>query len=213
LADSERALKVLELLRQEYPGVKGTALRYSNALELLVATILSAQCTDAKVNQVTLSLFERYRTPEDYANAPLGELEEAVKPTGFYRAKARSIREACRMIVERFGSEVPGTMEELTSLPSVARKTANVVLSNAFRIDEGVTVDTHVMRLAKRLGFTQQKSREKIEQDLMKLFLKEQWFPISNLLIAHGRKVCKARKPNCAGCVVNKLCPSAFTLG
>jgi len=213
LPDSERALKVLALLRQEYPDVKGTALRYSDPLELLVATILSAQCTDAKVNQVTPALFERYRTPEDYANADLRELEQAIKPTGFYRAKAKSIRESCRMMVDRFGSQVPRTMEELTSLPGVARKTANVVLSNAFRVDEGITVDTHVMRVARRLGFTEQKYREKIEQDLMRLFPREQWFPLSNLLIAHGRKVCTARKPNCAGCVVSTLCPSAFTFG
>jgi len=211
LSDSERALQVLGLLRREYPDVKGTALSYSDPLELLVATILSAQCTDAKVNQVTRSLFERYRTPEDYANTALKKLQDAIKPTGFYRAKAKRIKECCRIIVERFGSQVPRTMQELTSLPGVARKTANVVLSNAFQIDEGVTVDTHVMRLAKRLGFTQQKNREKTEQDLMKLFPKEKWFPLSNLLIAHGRKVCTARKPNCTGCLVNKLCPSAST--
>ncbi|MEM2904488.1 MAG: endonuclease III [Candidatus Bathyarchaeia archaeon] len=211
MSDPERALKVFELLRREYPDVKGTALNYGSPLELLVATILSAQCTDAKVNQVTRSLFQKYRTPEDYADADPREFEEAIKPTGFYRAKARSIIGSCRMIVERFGSQVPRTMEELTSLPGVARKTANVVLSNAFHVDEGVAVDTHVMRLAKRLSFTEHKAREKIEQDLMRLFPKEYWFPLSNLLIAHGRKVCTARKPNCTGCVVNRLCPSAFT--
>lgn len=191
--------------------MKGTALRHSNALQLLVATILSAQCTDAKVNQVTSTLFECYKSPEDYANADITQLEEAVRPTGFYRAKANSIRESCRMVVDRFNSSVPKTMEELTSLPGVARKTANVVLSNAFDVVEGVVVDTHVMRLAKRLGLTQQKNREKIEQELMSLFPKGSWFQLSNLLIAHGRRVCTARRPSCARCVLSRLCPSAFT--
>lgn len=203
--------QILKLLKKEYPDVGGTALEYSSALDLLVATILSAQCTDERVNEVTETLFKKYRTAEDYAQADLEELQEIVRPTGFYRRKARFIKSAAEKLVEDFDSEVPRSIEELTELPGVARKTANIVLSNVFDINEGVAVDTHVMRLSKRLGFTKEKNRDKIERDLMNLFPKEQWFEVTNLLIAHGRNVCTARNPKCKDCVVNHLCPSAFT--
>lgn len=207
----KNAQEILEHLRGEYPQVEGTALNYGNALELLVATILSAQCTDAKVNQVTEILFEKYKTAEDYAEADLKELQAIIKPTGFYRNKAKFIKESAKKLVEDFNSEVPRSLDKLTTLHGVARKTANIVLSNAFGINEGVAVDTHVMRLAKRLGFTDEEDRDKIEKDLMDLFPKEQWFELTDLLIAHGRNICVARKPKCQKCPVNHLCPSAFT--
>lgn len=201
----------MAILRKEYPDVKGTALNYGNALELLIATILSAQCTDKRVNEVTKILFKKYKTPKDYAESDLEELQDIVKPTGFYRRKAKFIKEATEKLVEDFDSEIPPSIEEMTKLPGVARKTANIVLSNAFGINEGIAVDTHVMRVSKRLGFTKQKNRDKIEKDLMNLFPKEQWFEVTNLLIAHGRNVCSARHPKCEECVTNQLCPSAFT--
>jgi len=209
--EEDRAQRILTLLRKEYPDVKGTELRFSNALELLVATILAAQCTDRKVNEVTEALFKRYKTAEDYAKADLEELQEFVKPTGFYRNKARFIKAATEKLVKEFNSEMPRSIDEMTKLPGVARKTANIVLSNAFGINEGVAVDTHVMRLSGRLGLTKEKDREKIEGDLMRLIPKRQWFEVSNLLIAHGRRICEARHPKCGACVLNKLCPSAFT--
>lgn len=208
---SERAEKILKLLEGEYPYVRGTALRWETPLDLLVATMLSAQSTDEKVNEVTESLFKRYRTAEDYAYAPSGELEEDIRSTGFYRRKAMLIREACTAIVEEHGGEVPRSMEELTGLKGVARKTANIVLGNAFGIVEGIAVDTHVMRLSKRLGLTEERYREKIERDLMEMVPRSKWFQLSNLLIEHGRRVCNAKKPDCASCVLKELCPSAFT--
>ena len=211
MKEEDRAQRILTLLRKEYPDVKGTELRFSNALELLVATILAAQCTDRKVNEVTEALFKRYKTAEDYAKADLEELQEFVKPTGFYRNKARFIKAATEKLVKEFNSEMPRSIDEMTKLPGVARKTANIVLSNAFSINEGVAVDTHVMRLSGRLGLTKEKDREKIEGDLMRLIPKRQWFEVSNLLIAHGRRICEARHPKCGACVLNKLCPSAFT--
>lgn len=211
MSDEERSQKIIALLKSKYPNVEGTALNFSNALELLVATILSAQCTDEKVNEVTKVLFKKYKTAKDYGEADPKELQEIVKPTGFYRNKAKFIKESAKKLVEDFDSEMPRSIEEMTKLPGVARKTANIVLSNAFHIHEGVAVDTHVMRLSKRLGFTKQNDREKIEKDLMKLFPKEQWFALTNLLIAHGRKTCIARHPKCAKCAVSNLCPSAFT--
>jgi len=209
--EEDRAQRILTLLRKEYPDVKGTELRFSNALELLVATILAAQCTDRKVNEVTETLFKRYKTAEDYAKADLEELQEFVKPTGFYRNKARFIKAAAEKLVKDFDSEIPRSIEEMTRLPGVARKTANIVLSNAFGIVEGIAVDTHVMRLSERLDLTKEKNREKIEEDLMKLYPKTQWFEVSNLLITHGRRICVARHPKCGACLLNKLCPSAFT--
>ncbi|MEM2144761.1 MAG: endonuclease III [Candidatus Jordarchaeaceae archaeon] len=211
MEDKERSLKILEILRKEYPNVGGTVLKYKTPLDLLVATILAAQCTDEKVNQVTEHLFKKYKTAEDYANADLKELEQEIRPTGFYRNKAKSIKNAAKMLVEQFNSQVPKTMEEMVRLPGVARKTANIVLSNAYGINEGIAVDTHVMRLSQRLGFTkEEKNRDKIEIDLMNLFPKDYWFELTNLLTTHGRRICTAKKAKCGECVVNELCPSAF---
>jgi len=211
MSGKDRSQELLTLLRKQYPDAKGTALNFSNALELLVATILAAQCTDEKVNQVTSVLFKKYKTPKDYSEADLKELQEIIKPTGFYRNKSKFIKAAAKKLVQDFDSEIPRSIEEMIELPGVARKTANIVLSNAYGIIEGVAVDTHVMRLSKRLGLSEQKNRDKIERDLMDLFPKEQWFEVANLLIAHGRSVCTARRPKCGKCVVNELCPSAFT--
>jgi endonuclease-3 len=208
----ENVGKVLVMLEREYPDAKIT-LEFNNPFELLVATILAAQCTDVKVNQVTRSLFKKFRTPEDYKKVDSATLEEEIRSTGFFKAKAKHIKNACRMLVDQYGSQVPQTMEELTKLPGVARKTANIVLSNAYGITEGIAVDTHVFRLVKRLGFTQSKTREKMETDLMQIVPKEKWLRFSDLLIFHGRKVCIAKKPKCSQCVLNDLCPSAFTFG
>jgi endonuclease-3 len=210
MKDGERLLKILKLLEKEYPEPK-TALEFSNPLELLVATMLSAQCTDERVNKVTKELFKKYRSPEHYAEADLEELEQDIRSTGFYRNKARNLKNCCRMIVEKFGSEVPNKMEDLITLPGVARKTANIVLANAYGVIEGIAVDTHVRRLAQRLGLTKNKDPGKIETDLMALAPKEEWSNLSHLLILHGRNVCQAKKPKCEACVLNTLCPSAFT--
>jgi len=207
--DRVRVLKIIELLEKEYPKAK-TALHYTNPLEILVATILSAQCTDKRVNIVTKSLFKKYKTAEDYANTDLGELEEDVRSTGFYRNKAKNIKRSSRMLVEKYDSQVPRTMNELLELPGVARKTANIVLSNAYGVIEGIAVDTHVRRLSKRLGLTENKNPNKIEADLMLIVPKSHWKRITDLLIFHGRNVCMARKPKCSLCVLNKVCPSAF---
>jgi len=207
----EKAERIVKLLKEEHPHVRGTALRWETPLDILVATILSAQSTDSKVNEVTETLFMKYRTAAEYAYAPREELEEAIRSTGFYRQKARFIQEACRALVEEYGGEVPRSMEEMTRLKGVARKTANIVLGNAFGVVEGIAVDTHVMRLSKRLGLTTQRYREKIERDLMEIVPRSKWFRFSNLLIEHGRRVCQAKKPDCAGCVLKELCPSAFT--
>ncbi len=204
-----RLLKIIELLEKEYPKTK-IALHYSSPLEILVATILSAQCTDKRVNLVTPSLFKKYKTTKDYANANLAELEQDIRSTGFYRNKAKNIKNAGRMIVERFDSQVPQTMEEILMLPGVARKTANIVLSNAYGVIVGIAVDTHVRRLSKRLGLTENTNPDKIEKDLMQIVPKSHWKSITNLLISHGRAVCDARKPKCGICCLNKICPSAF---
>jgi endonuclease III len=196
-------------LKSAYPDAR-TALDWSNPLELLVATILSAQTTDVRVNSVTPDLFAKYPTAADLADADPTELEEAIRPTGFFRNKAKSLQGMARALVEDHGGEVPPTMEDLVALPGVGRKTANVVLGNAFSIDEGVVVDTHVRRLSNRLGFTSQSDPEKIEKDLIRTVPKEDWTVFSHLLILHGRSICKARKPACGDCVVNDLCPSAF---
>jgi endonuclease-3 len=196
-------------LKTAYPEAR-TALYWSNPLELLVATILSAQTTDVRVNAVTPNLFAKYPTAADYAGADPTELEEDIRPTGFFRNKAKSLRGMARALADDHGGEVPRTMDELVALPGVGRKTANVVLGNAFGIDEGVVVDTHVRRLSNRLGFTTQNDPEKIERDLMQTVPKRDWTVFSHLLILHGRSVCKARKPACVNCVVNDLCPSAF---
>ncbi|MFQ6075216.1 MAG: endonuclease III [Candidatus Bathyarchaeia archaeon] len=209
LHKKERILEIIRLLEREHPDAK-IALHYTSPLELLVATMLSAQCTDERVNTVTKALFKKYRSAEDYANVKLRELEEDIRPTGFYRNKAKNIKRCCEILVERFNSEVPRTMEELLLLHGVARKTANIVLQNAYGVIVGVVVDTHVMRLAKRLGLTEQTNREKIERDLIEIVPREEWMRIADLLIFHGRRVCAARKPRCSTCVLDKICPSAF---
>jgi len=207
----KNVLDLIKLLREEYPDVKATTLNFSTPLELLVATILAAQCTDEKVNEVTEALFEKYKTAEDYAQADLEALEKAVKPTGFYRVKANRIKECCTMLVEEHNSEVPKDIDELTKLPGVARKTANLVLSNAFGINQGIAMDTHVRRLSKRLGLSEEQQNDKVERALMKIIPKEKWFEFTYLLIAHGRNICTARNPECGQCVLKEFCPSAFT--
>lgn len=209
-SDKSRASTIIELLEKEYPGAK-TALSYSNPLELLVATILSAQCTDRIVNTVTKALFKKYRLAKDYANADLKELEQDVKSTGFYRNKAKNIKKCCQLLIERFGSQIPRTMEEMLELPGVARKTANIVLSNAFGIVEGIAVDTHVSRLTQWLKLTDHKDAKRIEEDLMEIVPRSKWMKLTDLLISHGRLVCTARKPKCEACLLKELCPSAFT--
>jgi endonuclease III len=205
----ERVPEIIRILSETYPDAK-VALRFSNPLEMLVATILSAQCTDEKVNEVTETLFAKYRTCEDYLRVPEDELKRDIKPTGFFNQKATSIREACRRIVEVYDGNVPDTMEDLVTLRGVARKTANIVLGNAYGTVVGIAVDTHVKRVSNRLGFTQQSDPEKIEQDLMRLIPKERWFDFTYVLIEHGRKVCVARRPKCEICPVNHLCPSSL---
>jgi endonuclease-3 len=208
---SEKGRTIITLLEDEYPETTGTSLNWRTPLELLVATILSAQSTDEQINKVTSTLFEKYRTATDYAFASREQLENDVRSSGFFRRKADAIQEACRVIAEEHGGEVPSTMDELTNLKGVARKTANVVLGNAFGIIEGIAVDTHVWRLSHRLGLSEVKNRNKIERDLMEVFPREKWLAVNYLLIEHGRKVCDAKKPDCGVCVLSELCPSAFT--
>jgi endonuclease-3 len=203
----ERVARLIKIWPRVYPSAH-CELDFRNPLELLVATILSAQSTDKRVNMVTPALFKKYRTAKDYTDAPQGELENAIKSTGFYRNKAKSIRGAMRAIVEKHRDKVPDTMEELCALPGVGRKTANVMLGNAFHKNEGIVVDTHVIRLSQRLGLTKQKDPKKIELDLMKLVPREHWTDWSHWLIWHGRRRCYARRPDCSQCEVFKLCPS-----
>lgn len=210
LEPKARALKIIELLEKEHPDAK-IALHYSNPLELLVATMLSAQSTDETINKVTKTLFKKYTKPADYANSDLKELERDIRSTGFYHNKAKNLKNSAKMLVEKYNSKVPETMEELTKLPGVARKTANIVLNNAYDVIAGVAVDTHVRRLAQRIGLTENKDPNKIEKDLMSIVPKDKWMLITDLLIFHGRRVCTAKKPNCAGCALSKICPSAFT--
>ncbi len=200
---------IIAELRHLYPKAVCT-LNFTNPLELLIATQLAAQCTDERVNMVTKTLFQKYRSVEDYANASQEELEQDIKQTGFYRNKAKNIRAACQRILSEYGGEVPQTMEGLLSLAGVARKTANVVLGNAFGIVEGFTVDTHNIRLARRLGWTKHEDALKVEQDLMRIIPQEDWFDLSHLLIFHGRAICNARRPLCEQCSLAPLCPSAF---
>ena len=202
------APEVVARLKAEFPDAR-TELDWKNPLELLVATMLSAQTTDVQVNRVTQTLFDKYRTAEDYAHADPTELEEDIRPTGFYRNKARSLRNMADVLVDEHGGEVPSTMQQLVALPGVGRKTANVVLGNAFGVDEGIVVDTHVRRVSGRLGLTENKDPVKIEQDLMKVVPQEDWTVFSHLLILHGRRTCKARKPDCPNCILNDICPSA----
>src|SRR5688572_21483682 len=203
-----RALDIARRLRRLYPDAE-CALRYDSPLELLVAVILSAQCTDERVNIVTTDLFRRYRTAKDYADAPLAELENVIRSAGFYHSKAKNIQACCRRLVELHGGEVPKSLAELIELGGVGRKTANVVLGTAFGIPSGVVVDTHVSRLSQRLGLTANKQPEKIEADLIELLQKKDWIDFSHRLIWHGRRVCQARKPTCEKCGLEKFCPSS----
>lgn len=205
---AERIGEIVRLLHAEHPDAT-CALDHRNALELLVATILSAQCTDERVNKVTPVLFERYPDAQALASADREELEEIVRSTGFYRNKAKNVQEASRRIVAEYDGQVPGNMADLLTLPGVARKTANVVLGTAYHIADGVVVDTHVKRLSQRLALTTHDDPEKIERDLMAITPQDEWIDLAHLLIFHGRRVCDARKPNCAGCVIRHLCPSA----
>lgn len=204
------AQEIIMRLKGEYPGAH-IVLNYSNNFELLVAVILSAQCTDKKVNEVTASLFKKYRSIADYAGADLCELEADIRPTGFFRNKAKNIKGAATMVLEEFGGEIPPTMDEILRLPGVARKTANIVLGNAFGSVEGIAVDTHVKRLSQRLGLSANTNPDKIERDLMAIMPKAEWFGFTYLLIEHGRAVCVAQKPKCDICLLNDICPAAFT--
>src|SRR6266550_4230421 len=204
----ERAADIVSKLKRMYPKAK-CSLDFTNPFELLIATMLSAQSTDARVNIVTKSLFRKYPNPAAFASASQVEMERDVKQTGFFRNKAKAVIAASTAIMERHGGEVPQTMEELTALPGVGRKTANVVLSNAFKKPVGIVVDTHVARVSARLGLTANSDPVKIEDDLMKLIPQKEWTPFSHRLIAHGRAICVARKPKCAECRLNELCPSA----
>lgn len=201
----EKAREVIKRLKKAYPDAK-IALNFENPVQLLVATILSAQCTDERVNEVTKELFKKYKTAEDFANADLDELAEDIKSTGFYRQKAKYIKEACKIIVEKHKGKVPKTMEELLELPGVARKTANIVLANAYGIVEGIPVDTHVRKVSQRLGLVSSKQPEKMEKELMEIIPKKDWFLFPYLVQAHGRKVCLGKKPKCEECILNDLC-------
>ena len=206
----KRTEKILKLLEDNYPAAK-TALKFANPWELLVATILSAQCTDKRVNIVTEKLFKKYPGVKSFANAEQENFEKDIHSTGFYKNKTKNIISSAKMLIKEFKGKVPGTMDDLLKLPGVARKTANVVTYNAFGKIYGITVDTHVGRLAQRLGFTKEKNAGKIESDLMKIFPKNLWGRISHLLIEHGRKSCKAKNPACETCFLNNLCPKKLT--
>jgi endonuclease-3 len=202
--DTTRVKEIIKILTKEIPDAR-IALRFTNPFELLIATILSAQCTDVKVNQVTVDLFKKYHSAKEYAEVDLAKLEEEIRPTGFYRNKAKSIQKCCQELMKRFGGEVPKTLEELITLPGVGRKTANVILGNAFGIP-GIVVDTHVQRVSQRIGLTKNDDPVKIEFDLMEIVPKEKWTHFSNLLIWHGRRTCIARKPLCEQCPIRKWC-------
>jgi endonuclease III len=204
----QRVAEILQILASTYPKAE-CALLHRNAWELLIATILSAQCTDARVNMVTPGLFKKFPTPEDFAKAPLAEIEQEIRSTGFYHNKAKSISGAGRKLIEEFGGKVPRTMDELLQLPGVARKTANVVLGVAFGLAEGVVVDTHVLRLSRRLELTEATDPKRVEQDLIKIIPRPEWIRFSHELIHHGRNICIARKPRCADCTLEKLCNSS----
>lgn len=203
------AAEIVRRLKKKYPRAR-IVLNFSNNWELLIAVILSAQCTDKKVNEVTAQLFKKYRTLDDYVSANSHEFAQMIRPTGFYRTKAKNILASAKIIKEKFGGKVPKTMDEMLTLRGVARKTANVVLGNAYGVYEGIAVDTHVKRLSGRLGFSQNDNPEKIEQDLMRLVPKKDWFKFTYLLIDHGRAICTARNPRCDLCPLNNICPSAF---
>ena len=209
--ENERAQEIIKRLEETYPDVNGTLLIHSNPLELLIATILSAQSTDVQINKITKTLFKKYKTAAEYANSPLDELRNDIRSSGFFNRKASAIHDATKKIVEDYNGQVPDTMDELVKLKGVARKTANIVLSGAFGKTVGIAVDTHVFRLSRLLALTNHKNRDKVERDLMLLIPKDKWFAANYLLITHGRRICKAKKPMCDKCVLSDLCPSAFT--
>lgn len=200
-----KAKEIIKRLKKAYPDAK-IALNFKNPLQLLIATILSAQCTDERVNEVTKELFKKYKSAKDFAEADLDELAEDIKSTGFYRQKAEYIKSACKILVEKHKGKVPKSMEELMELPGVARKTANIVLANAYGIVEGIPVDTHVRRISQKLGFAKSSQAEKIEKELMEILPKKEWFSFPYLMQAHGRKICIARKPKCEECILKDLC-------
>ena len=206
---AEHAGEIIRRLKDEYKSA-GMILNYSSDFELLVAVILSAQCTDKKVNEVTSELFKKYRDVGDFARASLEELERDVRPTGFFRNKAKNIQGAAIMVLEKFGGRIPSTMDEILELPGVARKTANIVLGNAHGLVVGIAVDTHVKRLSRRLGLSANENPDKIERDLMEIIPHDDWFKFTYLMIEHGRAVCDAKKPRCDECLLNDICPSAF---
>lgn len=204
----QRTGEIIEILRENYSRSR-TALKFETPLQIMVSTILSAQCTDERVNMITPALFKKYKTAADFASADQGELEEEIRSTGFFRNKTKNIIGASKKIIEDFGGEVPDSMEGLITLPGVARKTANIVLSSSFKKVEGIAVDTHVKRLSQRLGLSKEKDPNKIERDLMAIVPKEDWLDFNYMLVDHGRKICPARKPLCPSCDINRLCPSA----
>ena len=204
---------MLNLLKKHYKNVKKTALDFSNPLEILVATILSAQCTDKRVNKITPEIFKKYKTARDYAEADIKVFEQEIKSAGFYHNKAKNIIEACKIVDKKYNGRVPDKMAELLELPGVARKTANIVLGNGYGIVEGIAVDTHVRRLSKRMGFSKNDDPVKIEQDLMDIVDRRDWFDISNIIIEHGRTVCKAARPGCVVCFLAEICPKTGVTG
>ena len=207
----KRALEIIKRLGRRFPAAR-IALRYQNPVQLMVAVILSAQCTDKKVNEVTATLFKKYRTARDFANADLTTFEREIRPTGFYRMKTRNIIAACKILDARFKGKIPKTMAEMLTFPGIARKSANIVLGNAHGVVEGIAVDTHVSRIAARLGLTKFSDPVKIEKDLMALFPRARWFDLTYKIIEHGRNICEAKKPKCSLCPLNDICPSAFNL-
>ncbi len=208
---NQRAAEILQRLSKRFTGAR-IALKYSNPVQLMVAVILSAQCTDKKVNEVTAVLFKKYKTAKDFAKANLSVFEREIRPTGFYRMKARNIIAACKIIGSKYKGRLPRTMAEMLTLPGVARKSANVILGNAYGVVEGIAVDTHVMRISQRLGLTKFSDPVKIERELMELFPRARWFDLTYKIIEHGRNICDAKKPKCSLCPLNDICPSAFNL-
>jgi endonuclease-3 len=209
--EQEYANEIVERLEEEYQDIAGTTLHHDNPLELLIATILSAQATDVQINKITIDLFKKYRTAQDYAEVSREELEKDIRSSGFYKRKADAIQTTAQTIVDEYDGKVPNSMSELVKLKGVARKTANIVLSGAFNKVEGIAVDTHVLRLSHRLGLSKEKNRDKVEQDLMKIFPKRKWWAVNYLLITHGRQICNAKKADCEHCILNDICPSSFT--
>ncbi len=208
---TEKGETIIQLLEEAYPDVNGTSLEYRTPLEMLISTILSAQSTDDQINKITMKLFKKYRSIEDYIKVSREELEQDIYSSGFYKRKAKHIQETASIIHNEYGGKVPDTMEDLLKLKGVARKTANIVLGNAYGKIVGIAVDTHVWRLANRLGLSAKKNRDKIEQDLMEIFPQERWLDVNFLLITHGRRTCSAKKANCENCVLREICPSAFS--